>query len=326
VCSQLSGATKSLIESVLAQNYPRLELILADDTGAASRLISAALTARGSGRNEIALRSISERSNDRGASRNVAAIQARGKYLLFIQENAVILEPHCIAAFVTAAVQGKADIVTGVPLLSLHASNPSTKQEGRLGYFPIGACKELGAFENCFGKGVMLVDLEAFTRCPGFETRGDPQSEDWLFLASAVLSGLRLEVIPEPVFRYQVEEPAKINRPSPVGNYRRILDAYSEQKIETIKHIVEIMLSVDRDHNEGLREALAGVGSQAREIALRVSSLFEPNQEEALQGVVEYLVERYRVQDALDFALYNGTPFLTAAIGSATRITETLQE
>lgn len=336
ICLTHSGSgftAKALVESVLQQNYPRLEIILVDEEGVGERWISAALASAPSAKNTISFRSFAGPRGDRGAARNAAAAQARGKYLVFIQEDAVTLLPDCVATFVAAAERSGADILTGVPM-KFRTTSASQAEDGPSGYFPIGACVELGAFENCFGKGIVFMDRHAFERSRQFETCGDPQVrdhqiddpqfEDWLFLASSVLAGLRLEVVPELLLSYRMERSAELSRSSAMYNYRRLIGAYSGQKIEVIKHIIETMASVDRDNEQRLREFLAVVGFEAREIALRVSSSFESNQDEALQGLVQYLVERHRVQEALDFAFYNGRQFLSTAIGSATRLAETL--
>ena len=321
--SSLSLATEALLESLLRQNYPRLELILLDDDGGGERRVST-LAAFESARDRIALRVFPGTACDRGAARNAAAAQASGEYLLFIEEGTVILMPECVEAFVAAALRTGADIVTGVPLQFQQAGRPVGERDGRLGYFPIGACAELGGFENCFGNGTFLVDRRGFERCGGFKTPCDSAIVDWLFLATSVLSGLHLEVVPEPLFWYRMGRPMELNRSTALQHHRRILDAYSGREIRIIKHMIETIVDVDRANRERLHEALAGVGSEAREIALRVSSVIEPNDAEAHRGLVQFFLERHKIQEAFDFALHNGRALLSDAIDSAKLVAETL--
>jgi glycosyltransferase involved in cell wall biosynthesis len=311
-----------LLESLLRQTYPRLEILLLD--GGGGEHWDSGLAAFESARGRIPLRIIPGTPSDRGVARNAAAAQAKGEYLFFVEEDTLILTPECIDAFVAAALRTGADIITGVPLESWHSGRPAAGTEGRLIYFPIGPCVELGGFENCFGKGTFLIDRRGFERCGGFEASCDPAIEDWFFLASSVLSGLHLEVVPEPLFWHRVRRPVELNRSAVVERHRRILDAYSRQEIRIFKHIIETIVDVDRANRERLQEVLAGVSSEAREIALRVSSYFEPNDAEALRDLVKFCLERHKIQEAFDFALYNGPGLLSDAIGSAKVVAEKL--
>jgi glycosyltransferase involved in cell wall biosynthesis len=322
--SSLSLAGKDLFESLLRQNYPRLEIILIDDGGDGESRASA-LAALKSAEARIPVRIFQEKPRDRATARNSAATHACGEYLLFVDEDSVILMPECVEAFVTAALRTGADIITGVPLQYLYGVRWwDDGREGKFRYFPIGACVELGGFENCFGYGTFLVNRRGFERFGGFETPCNREIEDWLFLASCVLLGLHLEVVPEPLFCYRIERLAELNRSRVVDNHRRILEAYSEQKIQLFRHIVETIINVDRANNERLREVLGSVSGEAREIALRVSSSFEPNNQEALRGLVQFCIERHKVQEALDFALYNGRSILSDAIHPAKLLAEKL--
>ncbi len=320
--SSLSSVAEALVESLLRQNYPRLEFILLDDGGGGESRVSTLSALKSAGK-RTPLRILTGTGGDRGAERNAAAAQASGEYLLFVEEDTVILMPDCIASFVAAALRTGADIVTGVPTQFSQAGRPD-EDPGKLSYLPIGACAEIGAFENCFGKGTFLVSRRSFERRGGFETPCNSEIEDWLFLATSVLSGLHLEVVPETFFWYRMQRPAELNRSVVLGNHRRVLDAYGGQKIQLFKHMIEAMVNIDREQGERLREVLAGASREAREIALRVSSSIEPNSEDALRGLVQFCLERQKIDEALDFALYNGRSLLADAIGSAKQIAETV--
>jgi glycosyltransferase involved in cell wall biosynthesis len=312
-----------LLDSLRRQTHPRLEVILLEDRNGGERREST-LAAFESVPERIAVRTVAGTFCDRGAARNAAAARASGQYLLFIEEGTVILTPDCIEAFVAAALRTGADIVTGVPLQFWHAGRPAAGRDERLAYFPIGACAELGGFENCFGNGVFLVDRRSFDKSRGFATPCDPAIEDWLFLATSVLSGLHLEVVPEPLFWYRMRRPVELNRSSAVDNLRRIIDAYCGQDIDTFRHMLETMVNVDRANNERLQDVLAEVSSEAREIAQRVSSSYEPNNAEAFRGLIQFCIERHKIEEAFDFALHNGRSLLSDAIESAKLVAEKL--
>jgi hypothetical protein len=54
------------------------------------------------------------------------------------------------------------------------------------------------------------------------------------------------------------------------------------------------------------------------------STSLEPNQPEALRGLVQFCLERRRVDEALDFALHNGRSVLSDAVDSAKLMAENL--
>jgi glycosyltransferase involved in cell wall biosynthesis len=318
-----SFATEALLDSLLRQNYPRLEFILPKGGNGREAWASKLAACEAAGE-RITLRVFPGTPCDRAAARNAAAAQASGEYLLFVEEDSVVLVPECIGAFVTAAQRTGANIVTGVPLDSRHRGGPAGGQNGQLNYFPLGACVELGAFENCFGKGILLVDRLSFEQGGGFATGCDPAIDDWLFLATSVLSGLHLEVVPQPLFWHRTGRPKQLSSSQVVDNHRRIFEAYASQELRKIRPMLESILNVERANEEQLREMLADASSEALEIALRVLSSGEPNDAAALRGFVQFCLERYKIQEAFDFALHNGPSFLSDAIGSATGIAEQL--
>ncbi|HUD65111.1 MAG TPA: DUF6212 domain-containing protein [Candidatus Sulfotelmatobacter sp.] len=314
--SSLSSDVEPLIESLVRQTYPGVELVLFEEHGKGKRWFQALQTVTmANGR--IVLRTSPGMPTGRDAERNALAAHASGEYLLFLEENTAGLIPECLESFVTAALRTGADIVTGVPLQFLQASQSSNGRGGKLGYLPIGACAELGGFENCFGSGTFLVNRQAFERRGGFETPCNLEIQDWLFLASSVLSGLHLEVVPEPLFWCKMRSPAELNRSAAFDNQRRILSAYSEQKIQLFRHMIETQLPVNRANSARLRDVLSAISHEAREIALRISSSFEPNSDDSLRGLVQFCLERQKVAEAFDFAFHNNRWLLADAIGSA---------
>jgi hypothetical protein len=236
----------------------------------------------------------------------------------------LVLAPECVDAFVAAALATQADIITGMPSHPGDDRLAHAQPNGFLSYFPLGACAEIGAFENCFGKGAFLVSRRGFDRLGGFRPPYDRAIQDWLFLAASVLSGLHLEVVPEPLFRYKTMRPADLQRANPVDSHRRILAAYSGQQMQLFTHIIEGLLSIDRANQERLQQLLGEFGNDAGEIALRVSTSLEPNQPEALRGLVQFCLERRRIDEAVDFALHNGRSVLSDAVDSAKLMAENL--
>jgi glycosyltransferase involved in cell wall biosynthesis len=310
----LSPAAEPFIESLLDQRYPGLELIVFDETGEGDRS-SSGLSEALADREHGSLRILTGVPADRGAQRNAAAAQAKGDYLFFAEESNVTLMPDCIGTLVSVALRTGADIVTAVPSL-LHREVAEARN-GRLGYFPIGGCVELGAVENCFGGGAFLVARRSFERSGGFQASCEPEVQDWLFLAGCAMSGLSIEVVPEPAFAYKRLRGFGLDRSKDVENHRRILDAYAGQKVSVVRHLIEAAVHVESAHMEILLNLPEGLSGEAREIALRISSSYEPNSEESLRGFLQFCIERQKIEEALEFALYNGRSLLSDVVGLA---------
>jgi hypothetical protein len=253
---------------------------------------------------------------EKGNARNAAADLATGDYLLFVQEGGVLLRPECIETMLAAAISSGAAIVTAMGMQIQRLGHYIELDEGRLSQVPLGACPELGAFENCFGSHAFLIARQSFSERRGFEYPCHPEIEDWLFLATSVLAGLHLEVVPEPLFFFVPKERTILAQSTDVDNRRRVLSAYRNQKVETLEHIVETLSLADNSQGERLRAALADMSSEAREIALRISSHFETESEEAIKGLVRFCIERHRFAEALDIARCNGEGLLDDLINS----------
>jgi O-antigen biosynthesis protein len=316
-----SSNEKQFMDSLLEQTYPNLEILSFSEPSGNGRM-PAQRAKRQFTETASAVSTLDRTVADRVPGRNAAAKKATGDYLLFANGNSIALMPECIDTLVTAALRTDADIVTAIPVQHRERSNPQS--EMRPGYFPVGACAELGAFENCFGDRLFLVRRQAFERTPGFPDSSEPDIDIWLFLAESVLAGLSLEVVPEPLFRYAKRRRGAVYRSTFVGNQRRILDAYAGQKIELVRHILESITDVQQVDNERLNEALQAVSAEARGIALRISSSYDPNSEEALRGFLQFCIERRKVEEAIDYALYNNRSLLGDAIEAVRGVAETM--
>jgi len=321
VRSSMPADAGTLIDALLRQTYPHLELVVLDD-GAGTA--SSALAGLGSEPERIPLRVVPGSPFGRAAGRNAAAAKASGDYLLFIEEDNVIPLPECVEVLVHAAQRTGADMVTAMGLQFQRLGRRIDPQEGRLIRIPLGASVELGSLENCFGNGAFLVARQSFEQRGGFETPCAPEIEEWLYLAASVLSGQRLEVVPEVLFSRGTKTRASLGRATALGNYRRILEAYSGQSMKVFKRAIEAFARFNGQPGENLQLALDGASPEAQEIARRISTSFDPNSEDAFRGLVQFCLERHNVAGALDFALYNGRGLLYEAIGSIKQTAETV--
>jgi glycosyltransferase involved in cell wall biosynthesis len=192
------------VESVAAQRYPaeRLELILVDDgshdaaaVAAQDELARTLLAERG-------WRLVRQENAYLGAARNRGAREARGRYLLFMDDDNVAKEDE-VATFVRAARASGAHLLTcfidsfrGEQGLSELRRDPP-----RARWLALGGAREAGLFRNRFGDANLFVERRAFLeRLGGFSEERDAGYEDWELLARAALAGLHVEVVPDALF------------------------------------------------------------------------------------------------------------------------------
>jgi glycosyltransferase involved in cell wall biosynthesis len=136
-----------------------------------------------------------------GQTRNFAARQATGAYLVFVDSDNVTA-PHMIERMVRGLETSGADC------LACHNFAFTTDDQLKSGrwenrYAPIGPCLELAMYENILGDVNFIIRREAFEKLGGFHEQRDVGLEDWDFLLRLVVGGFKLDVIPEVLFYYR---------------------------------------------------------------------------------------------------------------------------
>ena len=88
-------------------------------------------------------------------------------------------------------------------------------------------------------------------RVGGFAADDWRPCEDWEFLAKAVLSGLRLEVVPKALAWYRVDNPAILNTAgnNGNGNETRRLRPYLQAMPPAFRELVKLSLTLSRQND-----------------------------------------------------------------------------
>jgi O-antigen biosynthesis protein len=199
------GAAATLA-SLKQQDYPHLnlEVILAECGSEGSSLSNSLSETERFGVHE--LRRICRRSCEMGAGRNAAVREAKGEYLFFVDDHALLLAPNAISVFVQVAQRVDADILTSAISFFLGSSNGSSENRLEHSRRPfLGGDIATGAFVNCFGSTNALVRHDAFEAIGGFSDEAVSSLDDWEFFSKAALMGLRIETMPE-VFLWHRED------------------------------------------------------------------------------------------------------------------------
>ncbi|MGD9897419.1 MAG: glycosyltransferase [Candidatus Methylacidiphilaceae bacterium] len=189
------------LESLRAQNYPNFEVVLVDD-GSATVEAAAFLDKLEPEFVERGWRIVRQPNLYLGAARNRAAREAKGEFLLFMDDDN-LAEPHEISTFVRVALRTSAAILTTAQK-EFEGTGPFDA-DGKIGqvFAPLGPSLVLGVVSNLFGDANAFVRRDAFEILGGFSDDHGVGCEDWEFFARAVLGGFQLEMVPEPLFWYR---------------------------------------------------------------------------------------------------------------------------
>ncbi|GAB5362901.1 hypothetical protein AAMO2058_000838300 [Amorphochlora amoebiformis] len=192
------------IEAVLAQDYWPFELIFVDDGSndkESLRVINEIRTFFNETK-VVPFRFIRTPNRYPGAARNTAAEAAKGKFVVFCDDDD-IPKPNWLSTLVSVAHNTHADVVTSMADM-FHGYNtplPDAKPDFR--WLSVGGAADLGMFHNVFGSSQALVRKKSFYKIGGYSEEGESTFEDWEFFATTVLQGFHLESVPEALIWYR---------------------------------------------------------------------------------------------------------------------------
>lgn len=213
------------LDGLRAQSFTDFEVVLVDD-GSTSPEAVAMLTMLEPEFAQRGWRILRQENRYLGAARNAGIQAARGRYVLFMDDDNVA-KPKQIETYVRAALTSGADALTCF-LDLITGEEPPTPESvhGRL--LVAGGSVIEGMFKNCFGDANALIRRDTLLALGGFTELRGIGHEDWELFARLALSGRRLEVVPEALLYYrQTVSSMRLTMP-PGPSYRRSLSPYLE--------------------------------------------------------------------------------------------------
>jgi glycogen synthase len=193
---RLDEYVEDTIRSIFEQDHPRLEVIVVNDGSLGRKdLVLAELAAR------YPIRVLTKENAGLGAARNTGIRQSRGKYVLpldadnmivpsFVSRCVEILETEPAVAFVTSWSRYLGE--EGEPL-----------DDGESGYQPIGNASSAVLKDNVAGDGTAVIRRRVFDLGHWY-SRELTSYEDWQFYRELHLAGLHGVVIPKRLLLYRV--------------------------------------------------------------------------------------------------------------------------
>jgi glycosyltransferase involved in cell wall biosynthesis len=205
---------RQALDSIVAQLEPPLEVIVVDDGSPAPVQPELAAIARDYDFPGRGWRLIRQENRYLGAARNRAAAEARGEYLLFMDDDNVA-KPHEIATLGTVARRTGADILTclGDTFEGEHAPGVHVAPDWQ--WLFTGANRPMSLLYNPFGDANALIRRAALLEVGGYTEDYGLGYEDWELYAAMILRGYKLEFVPEALYWYRFST-VGMNRSTPV--------------------------------------------------------------------------------------------------------------
>ena len=186
------------VESLLAQTYRRLEIVLIDD---GSFDDEDWVVAQIAGRLPVVV--VAQMNQGLGAARNFGISQSRGRYVFPLDADNMV-ESEFVARCV-AILESRPEVAY-VTSWSRYVEQDGTPREGGdVGYQPLGNQTGLVAEENVAGDAAAVIRRRVFDQ--GFSYSEELTSlEDWHFYRELHATGRFGAVIPERLLRYRLRE------------------------------------------------------------------------------------------------------------------------
>ncbi|HYF36473.1 MAG TPA: glycosyltransferase, partial [Prosthecobacter sp.] len=317
------------INSLLAQTYPNIEVVLVDDGStmpeavALLDILEPAFESRG-------WKLIRERNRYPGAARNSGARLASGEYILFMDDDNIAFRDE-VEVFVNAALFSGADVLTCWSHVFSGDSEPDDDtvvlEEVRM----LGPSLSVAMYENCIGDTNSFFKKGAFWSLGGFTEDYGIGSEDYELLVKAVAAGLDVEAIPKALFWYR-RSPEGVNSVTNLyangfRSLRPILDSVPKPLREALLHARSLKIDEDSRWIESRRG-----GSDP--LVEKLRSAGDPDGVNALSAAAMLAVERGKYDLAANLLMsllkddrynYKAWALLRKALLEAGRVAEMIE-
>jgi hypothetical protein len=246
------------LDSLKAQDYKNIQVIVADDGSTASGAQQELDTLE----KEIADRNwkiLRLPHRNVGATRSAAAAAATGDFILFMDDDN-FAHPHEISTMIKIVQNTGADIVTTFFDTFEGDVLPADGERPQYRKIFLGAAPDCGLTENVYGDANALIKRSLYFELGGFEDAPGIAWHDWTFFAKAVLKGANLQVAPIPLLWYRVADNSMNRTSSEWRSAQSIIKEYQEAMPEGLEHLPAILYGLIKD--PGINEQLAPGDSQ----------------------------------------------------------------
>lgn len=216
------------ILSSVSQSYENLEIVVLDD-GSPTKETQDKLDKLETVVRRVGGRLIRAENGYLGAARNRIAAESDADYLCFLDDDDY-LASEAIEKLVTAAESTGAALTTCLNVFmperdrALMISDSESFQRP-VSFVPTGGPLSLAPLANVFGAATTLIRRESFVEIEGYTELRGVGHEDYELFVRALQAGHSLDVVPLPLYLYEVDRPSMISSTSSFMNFKRITDA-----------------------------------------------------------------------------------------------------
>lgn len=214
------------IESILNQSVSCEEIIVVDDASTDQHTLEI-LSSLETLSAKIEIKLIRQPKLFIGASRNAGLREAKGEYILFMDDDNQAMQDE-LKIFSHCAVESGADILTCLSEV-FTGDNPEDAELGRQHALFIGPNVNTCLFSNPFGDSNMFAKVESLRKIQGFSEHYKVGLDDQELFVRASKRGLKLELVPKALFFYRISK--NRIRQSHINDYggaARVLSTYSQ--------------------------------------------------------------------------------------------------
>jgi glycosyltransferase involved in cell wall biosynthesis len=220
---------KQAIASIDLQDYANVELVIVDDGSDSADALALLdeIERNPTFFTSKELKLIRSTNNYLGAARNLAAREATGEYLVFLDDDN-FAKPNQISTYVSVTkTTGAVEVTAGHDVF--FGNGVPTPESTSYMWVPLGPSLSVGLFRNCFGDANFFVQKKAFLDIGGFTEEKGVGQEDHEFHAKMALKGYKQEFIPESLLYYRMHGANQmIQETDPVANQIRSIRPYAE--------------------------------------------------------------------------------------------------
>lgn len=278
---------KQAIHSLLAQDYPHFEIILADDGSPdlESKCLLNELEPLFTKRKWKILRL---ENGFPGKARNAAVRESQGEWLLFFDDDNIAF-PYMIRRFVEAALFSKADLVVAMFNVFTGINSPEKETSIQEYFLPLGGIVSYSTVANTIGDATSLIRRSLFESLGGFTEDYGLGHEDFELYLRAVLGGAQVSIIPESLFWYRRHTSENIqNNTNRIGNQTRSLRPFLTELKADIAELAILAHALATDESTSIERCGFAPATLTAE-AKRAFVQQDPNSDKSLMWVSEFL-------------------------------------
>jgi glycosyltransferase involved in cell wall biosynthesis len=238
---------KKLVDAILSavcQTYSNVEILVVDD-GSSSEAAVEAMAQVEHLLKRVGGRLVRRQNGYLGAARNTAVREAKGEYICFLDDDD-IATPELVQTLVIAIESTGADAVNCMNIFMEESDRSevlarSDKAPKKVSYVPLGGPLALAPTENCIGAATAIFRKSSLLEIGGYSELRGVGHEDYELYLRLVQAGKKVQVVPLPLYFYEVGRPSMLSRTSIARNFRRCFDVVdTRQNSEAWRDLVAL--------------------------------------------------------------------------------------